>query len=183
MKEFKPTWLYVKQHSITGLKYFGKTIRDPLTYTGSGVYWIRHLKHHGNDVITTWCQLFTNKQSLVEFAESFSKENNIVESTQWANLRPEDGLMGGDTGITDSGRQKLSNKSKNFRHSAESKQKIKEARSKQTNLRTGKKHSAETIEKIKAKRALQIITEETKSKISKSLQGNKNNQFSKGVAK
>ena len=27
--EFKPTWLYIKQHNTTGLKYFGKTTKDP----------------------------------------------------------------------------------------------------------------------------------------------------------
>jgi len=38
--------LYVKQHSITKLKYFGKTIQDPIKYSGSGVHWKKHLKKH-----------------------------------------------------------------------------------------------------------------------------------------
>ena len=38
----KPTYLYVKQHNKTGLKYFGKTTKkDPLKYKGSGLYWKR----------------------------------------------------------------------------------------------------------------------------------------------
>ena len=50
---FIPTWLYIKQHNQTKLKYFGKTIHDPLSYKGSGKYWLRNLHKHGNDVSTT----------------------------------------------------------------------------------------------------------------------------------
>jgi hypothetical protein len=48
-KEFVPTWLYVKVHNKTGLKYLGKTIQDPYKYGGSGVHWSSHVKKHGND--------------------------------------------------------------------------------------------------------------------------------------
>lgn len=88
------TWLYIKQHNKTGLKYFGKTCRDPLTYNGSGKRWINHLKVHGRDITTLWYQEFSNKDELVRYATEFSKQNNIVESTQWANLIPENGLDG-----------------------------------------------------------------------------------------
>ena len=155
MTEFKPTWLYLKQHNKTGLKYFGKTIKDPETYNGSGIYWTNHLAQHGNDVSTIWKQLFTDKEELTKFALDYSVKNNIVESNEYANLKPEDGLMGGDTGITELGRKIISEKSKKFRHTSESIQKIKEARATQQNLRTGQKHSEETIAKIKAARALQ----------------------------
>jgi hypothetical protein len=164
---FKPTWLYIKQHNITGLKYFGKTTKkDPNKYLGSGVWWKNHLKKHGNDISTVWSQLYTDKEELVSFALKFSKENNIVESKEWANLKPEDGLMGGDTGITDNGRKTLSEKSASRKHSLETIEKIKQARANQTNLRTGKTHSLETIEKIKSARALQknirgVIREQT----------------------
>lgn len=93
---YKPTWLYIKQHNQTGLKYFGKTVRDPHSYKGSGKHWKRHLKMHGDDVTTIWCQLFINKTELQEYALYFSKEHNIVESKEWANLMPENGLDGGD---------------------------------------------------------------------------------------
>ena len=44
---FKPTYLYIKQHSITGKLYLGKTTKQNLIkYTGSGKYWLRHLKVH-----------------------------------------------------------------------------------------------------------------------------------------
>jgi hypothetical protein len=93
---FKPTFLYIKQHKITGLKYFGKTTgKNPIKYLGSGTYWTRHLEKHGKLVDTIWYKLFTNKKELQEFALNFSIENNIVESNEWANLKPEDGLRGG----------------------------------------------------------------------------------------
>lgn len=155
MSNFKPTWLYLKQHNKTGLKYFGKTIKDPETYKGSGIYWNNHLNQHGHDVTTIWKQLFTFESELTQYALNYSAEHNIVESSEYANLKPEDGLMGGDTGLSNEGREKLRQAAKSRTHSEETKQKIKEARVNQTNLRTGKKHSPETISKIKAARALQ----------------------------
>lgn len=83
----------IKQHNKTGLKYFCKTTRkDPIKYKGSGIAWNNHLKQHGKDITTTWYQLFTNIDELVEFAMIFSSKNNIVESVEWANLIPENGL-------------------------------------------------------------------------------------------
>jgi len=99
MNYFIPTWLMVKQHRITGLKYFCKTIKkDPYKYKGSGIRWCNHLKKHGRNVDTLWCMLFYNKEELVEYAINFSKENNIVESDEWANLVIEDGITGWPTG-------------------------------------------------------------------------------------
>lgn len=96
MNEFKPTYLYIKQCNITGLKYFGKTVRtDPIKYKGSGKHWLRHIAKYKNNVTTTWYQLFTEKDGLVNFATKFSIDNNIVESSEWANLKVEDGLWGG----------------------------------------------------------------------------------------
>jgi hypothetical protein len=38
--KFKPTWLMIKRHKITGLLYFCKTAKfDPNKYLGSGKYW------------------------------------------------------------------------------------------------------------------------------------------------
>ena len=108
MKEFTPTWLYIKQHSDTGLKYFGKTTNSPHGYNGSGKYWTRHLKKHGTNIETIWCKLFTDKTMLVEYALRFSAENKIVDSAEWANLKNENGLDGGIFGpITEEYKQKL----------------------------------------------------------------------------
>lgn len=95
IRDFRPTYLYVKQHNITKLKYFGKTTsNDPYRYGGSGVRWKRHLAKHGNDVSTVWCKLFTNVHELVGYALNFSIKNNIVKSDEWANYIMENGIDG-----------------------------------------------------------------------------------------
>jgi len=93
-------YLYVKQHTITGLKYFGKTTRNPFKYSGSGKYWCRHFLKYGKDQIKTleiWG--FDDQELCTEFALKFSKENNIVKSKEWANLIAENGLDGTPPGI------------------------------------------------------------------------------------
>jgi len=92
----------IKKHKITGLKYLCKTTgKDPIKYLGSGTYWKRHLKEHGTEVETVWCQLFENKDQIYQFAINFSKENNIVNARNtdgeriWANLIEENGIDGG----------------------------------------------------------------------------------------
>lgn len=87
-------YLYIKTHNITGLKYFGKTIRKNYnTYRGSGTYWLRHIKKHGYDVNTELVGCF-DYENISEIAINFSIENNIVESEDWANLEIENGLDG-----------------------------------------------------------------------------------------
>ncbi len=93
----RPTRLYIKQHSITGLKYFGKTIRDPYTYLGSGTRWKNHIKKHGIKFVDTlWVsEPYTDAKLIKEIALKFSTENDIINSAEWANLKFEDGLEGG----------------------------------------------------------------------------------------
>lgn len=87
--------LYHKRHKITGLNYFGKTTKsDPYRYMGSGKRWLNHLKKHGTDVETVAIWEFENILECTEFALKFSRENNIVESLNWANLREENGKDG-----------------------------------------------------------------------------------------
>lgn len=98
---FKPTYLYVKTYLITGLKYFGKTVKtDPIKYKGSGKHWLNHLKKHGNFVATEIIGLFTDEKECKDFALLFSETNKIVKSKEWANLIPEDGITGWGTGIS-----------------------------------------------------------------------------------
>jgi len=173
MKEFKPTWLYIKQHNITGLKYFGKTISDPIKYRGSGIVWTRHLNKHGDDVSTLWTQFFEDKEAITEYAVNFSKENNIVESKEWANLKIEDGHMGGYYGeVTAETRKKLSDKSKQHKHSEESKEKI------SAKLK-GRTFSEEWIEKLKVSSKGRKHTEESKLKMSESKKGFKHTEETK----
>lgn len=92
-------YLYVKTHNQTGLKYFGKTTKkDPHKYKGSGKYWSKHLNVHGNDVCTEIVGIFQSNKECSEFAINFSKEHNIVESKDWANLRMENGVDGAPIG-------------------------------------------------------------------------------------
>lgn len=89
---FKPCYLYIKKHSVTGLCYFGKTARHPEKYKGSGSYWTSHIKKYGKEFVETpWFCLFLDEATIVDFALSFSKLHNIVESDLWANLVDEDG--------------------------------------------------------------------------------------------
>lgn len=138
------THLYIKTHNITGLKYFGKTVKDPFKYNGSGKYWTRHIKIYGNNISTQIVASFEEDQreEMTEFALFFSDFFDIVNSNEWANLKPENGLDGGRLGVDLSGKN---------------------------NPMYGKNHSEETKAKIKEKRALQIIShsEETKAKMRK----------------
>lgn len=93
--EFQPTRLYIKE--LAGVKYFGKTtMPDAHSYTGSGVIWKKRIKKYGKENIKTlWVSdWFHDATSLTEFALKFSEDNQIVESKEWANYIPENGLDG-----------------------------------------------------------------------------------------
>lgn len=93
--------LYIATHNKTGLKYFGKTEKwlteEELqeNYHGSGKYWKRHLKKYGNDVTMKLYGLY-DSETVEEIAMQFSKDNDIVNSNEWANLKYENGLDGGE---------------------------------------------------------------------------------------
>ena len=88
-------YLYLKIHQITKLKYLGFTkSTDPLKYRGSGLYWLRHLKTHGNFVDT---QILLEYYSLEEIKEQglyYSTLWNVTDSEEFANLKPETGQGG-----------------------------------------------------------------------------------------
>ena len=84
-------YLYKKTHNITGLKYLGKTTRDPFKYKGSGTHWIRHIKKHGNDVTTEILHECSTIDELRELGLYYSYLWNVVESKEWANIKPEEG--------------------------------------------------------------------------------------------
>jgi len=92
-------YLYVKKCSHCDKKYFGKTYaKDPYSYSGSGVHWKRHLKAHDafHQTIQIW--KFLSQAEATHFAEKFSSYNNIVESSEWFNLIPENALDGNPKG-------------------------------------------------------------------------------------
>jgi hypothetical protein len=96
LSSFKPTFLYIKRHKVTGLLYFGKTSRSEakmLKYLGSGSHWTNHIKKHGKEhVETIWYNYFEDIHSLVDFAFFFSEFHDIIDSKLWANRKTETGL-------------------------------------------------------------------------------------------
>ena len=130
------TYLYVKQHDITGMMYFGKTSKtDPYKYNGSGKHWVRHIAKHGKEhVKTLWVsEPFYEQDLLIEFATFFSEEMNIVESDKWANLIVENGIDGWTKGqsrgpVSDGTRMKMSNSRVGKKLSGETKTKMSAAK-------------------------------------------------------
>jgi hypothetical protein len=90
------TYLYLKTHQVTGLKYLGKTTQDPHKYKGSGLRWTRHLAKHGNDVSTLILFESNNLREIKTKGQYYSELWNVVNDQNFANMRPETG-DGGNT--------------------------------------------------------------------------------------
>lgn len=152
----RPTYLYIKQHKLTGLLYLGKTVRDPVKYNGSGTYWKRHLKEHGTNIETLWYCLYLDQESLSYCATLLSSLYNVVSAVHenkrkvWANEKPEDGLDGGNMKGINQG----------IKRSTETKKLL-------SKINTGKKQTEET--KLKKSLALKgrTFSEETLAKLRK----------------
>jgi hypothetical protein len=127
-------YLYIKTCNHCGLKYLGKTIKDPFKYKGSGTYWKRHIKKYGYDVTTDIVFETKDKEELKNIGIYFSYLYNVIKSDEWANLKEEAGDGAG----------------KGFIHSEETK--LKQAEKAKGNKRgLGTKRSLETKEKISKK--------------------------------
>ena len=94
-------YLYVKTHTVTGLKYLGQTrSKDPHAYAGSGYYWGKHLKKHGKFYNTEILKECASKTELTHWGTYYSELWDVVNSTDdagnklWANLKPETGEGG-----------------------------------------------------------------------------------------
>lgn len=150
-------YLYLKQHKITGLKYFGRTTsRNPFKYKGSGTRWGYHCSKHGwEHVITVDVWGFDTQEACTEFALLFSRENNIVESQEFANLEIEDGINGKLKGTVSQYKRKPRVGPISDKHAAQ-------LRANQLAW-VGRKHSANTIEKMRKPK-----TEETRAKMKES---------------
>ena len=110
--------LYIATHNKTGLKYFGKTVvyftNESLqkNYHGSGSYWKKHIKKHGDDVTVVIYGIYSLDETADDYVKpialKFSEDNNIVKALNesgdrkgkkaWANLEFEDGLKGAGKG-------------------------------------------------------------------------------------
>jgi len=87
-------YLYLKTHNVTGLKYLGKTTKDPYQYSGSGVYWKNHLKVYGDDVTTEVLFSTKDENEFERVSLEYSSKWDIVESKDFANLIEERGQGG-----------------------------------------------------------------------------------------
>jgi hypothetical protein len=91
----KKHYLMIKTHTITNLKYLCKKSTNKKTecfsYLGSGVYWKKHLKIHGNHITTEIIDECETKEELIQKGMFWSEKFNVVESEEWANLIPERG--------------------------------------------------------------------------------------------
>lgn len=88
-------YIYVKSHSVTGLKYLGYTsAKDPHKYPGSGKYWVRHLKKHGYNYTTEILKECDSKDEVLRCGLYYSSLWNVVLDSNWANLTEERGHGG-----------------------------------------------------------------------------------------
>jgi hypothetical protein len=109
-------YLYLKTHNQTGLKYLGKTVKDPFVYKGSGKRWLSHLAKHGADVSTEILFETTDVEEFRTVALYYSEKMNIVESNEYANLVVEQGDGGFVPRSSESYRKGVKTKIKNQTH-------------------------------------------------------------------
>jgi hypothetical protein len=102
-------YICVKQHTNTKLKYFCKTKKNPEKYNGSGVDWKKHLSENGKYVINLQIWEFERQDVCTRFCLWFSKKFDIVESDEWANKIPENGIGGGSPKGTNKGKASYRN--------------------------------------------------------------------------
>jgi hypothetical protein len=140
MDIFKPTYIYVKTCNHCDLKYIGKstkkTRKQVEKYSGSGDYWLIHLKKYNSSFKTDILRYFNQdeKYECIYFCTQFSKENNIVKSKKWANLKIENGLDGG--GIK--GRKLSKEHKKNIGNGNRGKKRNKELKKKLSEIHKGR---------------------------------------------
>lgn len=176
--------LYIKTHNVTGLKYFGKTkLKDVHSYTGSGVYWKRHLEKHGKNYTTEIVAQFSEDQveELTKFATDFSVKNDIVDSKKWANFVIETGLDFHNA-LTGPRHPMWGKTGKN--HQRYGKPVSEESRKRMSNAQRGRIITQVTREKISKKLTGSLIPEQIKEKIRKSClnknKGELNGNYGKG---
>jgi hypothetical protein len=154
----KPARIYHKQCSHCGLNYMGKTSVDDIeNYPGSGKHWQRHLQKYNAKSIHVWNSDWFYDNSIVDYALDLSIKYNIVESKDWANLKEENGLDGGDPGCL--GREKISKTLKEYYKTSEGVKTRQNAALKNSNIMQDKKWK-ETIGAQRIKK--QLSTKQSK---------------------
>lgn len=182
------TYLYIKESPL-GLKYLGKTTSNPYTYSGSGKRWKLHLKYHNikpNEIKTTiLCETNINNE-LKKMGLYYSELYDVVNSTEWANMKPEEG----DGGATRTGmkhneetKKKISEKLKGEKNPmknpelrkimseiAKKRKQTSESNKKRSESLKGQKRPIEVVEKIKKGLTGRKLSDEHKQ----SLKGKRN---------
>ena len=77
--------------------YLGYTKREPLSYLGSGIHWVRHCKKYGfraKDLQTIVLHETENKEEIPALGKYYSTLFNVVKSKKWANEVEEIGQAG-----------------------------------------------------------------------------------------
>ena len=98
-------YLCVKTHNITRLKYLCKTKKNPFKYKGSGLDWLTHLKHYGNNHSTEIIGKYKSNEELSIAGKYYSKLWQVVTAVDdfgskiWANRIPETGGGGHDCSL------------------------------------------------------------------------------------
>jgi hypothetical protein len=180
--------LYIKRHMDTGLKYLGVTTKDPYLYLGSGLYWTAHLKAHGKNIITCVVGVFDDIEECSKAGLKCSKEFNVVNSKEWANIKPENAKQGWVPGMsqTQESIRKRVLKLVGQKRTEETKQKISESRRGEKHWHHGvcgeqshwfgRKHSEESIEKMRLAKLGKKQSEETVQK-RREMSAGSNNPF------
>jgi len=151
-------YLYIKT-SPKGLKYLGKTIKDPFKYIGSGLVWLNHIKKHKiktKDIITEILFVGYNNDEIKEKGTYYSQLYNIVESEEWANLKIENGDGGWSGWHNEDTKKKMSEARKGKIVSDDIKKRMSDGQ-------LGKKHSEDTKKKMSESK--KKMSDETKEKI------------------
>jgi hypothetical protein len=173
-------YLYLKESPL-GLKYLGKTEKDPITYMGSGLHWKRHIKKYGftyRDIKTTILFETTDKALLKEKGQYYSKIWDIVNNESFANLMNENG-DGGDTSMCENFKKNL----KIFRGDDNWTRNMTDAQRKAASIRmTGERNPAKRVDvkdKLRVKAIGRKASLETKRKMSQNRLGEKNSFYGK----
>ena len=163
----KTIYIYIKE-SPKGLKYLGKTVRNPYTYLGSGTRWKAHIKKNNytyKDTKTTILYETVSKEKLKEVGLYYSKLYDVTNRKDWANLMDEKGDGGGQmTGkfhkestkvlmgkskIGDNNPMKRPEVVEKARKSREGYRPTEETKEKTRQALVGRKRPVEVVEKIK----------------------------------
>lgn len=171
--------LYLKEHQETGLRYLGYTEKvDPISYKGSGKYWLRHIKKHGYDVKTTILFQTEDRKLAKEIAKDYSERWDVANNPYFANLKTEEidgGIPNKETRakigqrsreriITDEARRNMSASRKRHILTDEHKANIGKSI-------TGRPVSLETRMKLSESAKKRVLSEEHRRKISEAKKG------------